>query len=192
MSSKHGKHIFTDALLSGSAESFFLLMQNFVTQSTPTYCSVASLAMILNSTRATHINRMSQNKLLECTATARICEAGVTLSELHILCKHHGLYSSCHEAMGTLGEFREHIKFCCSTHGLYIIINYSRSTLGQQGGGHFSPVGAYDVEYDMVLILDVARNKYPPCWVPLVLLWTSMCTIDKRSGRARGYVILNV
>lgn len=40
-----------------------------------------------------------------------------------------------------------------------------RAKLGQSGSGHFSPIGAFDRDTDMVLIMDVARFKYPPHWV---------------------------
>lgn len=58
----------------------------------------------------------------------------------------------------------------------------------QTGGGHFSPIGGYHAGKDMVLILDVARFKYPPHWVPLTFLWDAMNTIDKDTGLYRGYV----
>lgn len=57
----------------------------------------------------------------------------------------------------------------------------------QTGTGHFSPIGGYHAERDMVLILDVARFKYPPHWVPLSLLWEAMESIDESTGRHRGY-----
>ena len=60
----------------------------------------------------------------------------------------------------------------------------------QTGTGHFSPIGGYHAQKDMVLILDVARFKYPPHWVPLTLLWDAMDTIDKATGLHRGYALL--
>ena len=39
------------------------------------------------------------------------------------------------------------------------------------GDGHFSPIGGYSAAEDMVLILDTARFKYPPHWVPLEMLY---------------------
>lgn len=57
----------------------------------------------------------------------------------------------------------------------------------QTGTGHFSPIGGYHGGRDMVLILDVARFKYPPHWVPLTLLWEAMDTVDKATGQSRGY-----
>jgi glutathione gamma-glutamylcysteinyltransferase len=40
-----------------------------------------------------------------------------------------------------------------------MVTSYSRKVLGQTGDGHFSPVGGYCAQEDMVLILDVARFK---------------------------------
>lgn len=39
----------------------------------------------------------------------------------------------------------------------------------------------------MALILDVARFKYPPHWVPLSLLWEAMDSVDATTDRPRGY-----
>lgn len=55
-----------------------------------------------------------------------------------------------------------------------IIANFSRETLNQTGTGHFSPIGAYNQEHDMVLILDTARFKLPAFWTKLPLLWKSI------------------
>lgn len=62
--------------------------------------------------------------------------------------------------------------------------------LVQTGTGHFSPIGGYHAGRDMALILDVARFKYPPHWVPLSLLWEAMNTLDEASGHRRGYAFL--
>lgn len=60
--------------------------------------------------------------------------------------------------------------------------------MSQTGSGHFSPIGGYHAEKDMALILDVARFKYPPHWVPLTLLWEAMDNVDGTTGQHRGYV----
>jgi glutathione gamma-glutamylcysteinyltransferase len=59
----------------------------------------------------------------------------------------------------------------------------------QTGTGHFSPIGGYHAGQDMALILDVARFKYPPHWVPLPLLWEAMNTTDEATGLLRGYLL---
>ena len=70
--------------------------------------------------------------------------------------------------------------------------SYNRSVLGQTGEGHFSPVAGLAPSSDMVLVLDTARFKYPPHWVPTQLLWEAMADINPWNGKSRGYVSLNV
>ena len=71
-----------------------------------------------------------------------------------------------------------------------LIASYLRSTLNQSGAGHFSPLGAYHPESDKVLIMDVARFKYPPHWVPVPLLFEAMQHVDASAGKSRGYLIV--
>ncbi|XAR61074.1 Glutathione gamma-glutamylcysteinyltransferase [Bertholletia excelsa] len=69
-------------------------------------------------------------------------------------------------------------------------INLNRAFV-KTGTGHFSPIGGYHAGKDMALILDVARFKYPPHWVPLTLLWEAMDTIDESSGFCRGFMLIS-
>jgi hypothetical protein len=71
-----------------------------------------------------------------------------------------------------------------------VIVNFSRASLGQEGGGHFSPLVAYDPASDSFLILDVARYKYPPAWVSFKELDASMRTTDPTSRLSRGALIV--
>lgn len=73
---------------------------------------------------------------------------------------------------------------------IVMIAAYSRSVLKQSGSGHFSPIGGYHADRDMVLIMDVARFKYPPHWVPLQALYEAMQPIDPDTSRPRGYMML--
>eukprot|EP00965_Chrysotila_dentata_P129896 4293715-Pleurochrysis_carterae.AAC.1 len=43
-------------------------------------------------------------------------------------------------------------------------------------------IGGYDAASEMVLILDVARFKYPPHWAPLHDVWNAMCALDTSTG----------
>ena len=60
-----------------------------------------------------------------------------------------------------------------------VLINYDRKGIGQTGGGHFSPLGAYNVETDSFLIVDVAKYKFPPVWVTAQALYNAMATVDR-------------
>ena len=71
-----------------------------------------------------------------------------------------------------------------------MIACYDRSVLGQTGSGHFSPIGGYHASRDLVLILDVARFKYPPHWVQLSALYEAMQSVDKDTHKSRGYLLV--
>ena len=76
----------------------------------------------------------------------------------------------------------------------YLLVNFSRATLSDdgQGGGHFSPLAAYNGKADDLLLMDVARYKYPPFWVDTDLLWQAMATTDTSSGRHRGFIVVEI
>ena len=59
-----------------------------------------------------------------------------------------------------------------------VMVNYDRAVLDQDGHGHFSPVASYAAAEDSFLILDVAKYKYPPSWVPAARLVAAMSTHD--------------
>ena len=63
-----------------------------------------------------------------------------------------------------------------------MIVNYLRKALGEQKGGHISPLAAYDAKTDRFLILDVARYKYPPVWVKTADMFAAMNTPDAANG----------
>ena len=44
---------------------------------------------------------------------------------------------------------------------------------------------------ELVLIMDTARFKYPPFWVPLRDLWDSMALIDPDTNEPRGYFVIS-
>jgi len=49
LSSPQGKALFRDSFLSQNAEAYFPLSEQFINQSEPAYCAVASLIMVLNA-----------------------------------------------------------------------------------------------------------------------------------------------
>ena len=72
-----------------------------------------------------------------------------------------------------------------------MLVNYLRKAIGQETGGHISPLAAYDAKSDRFLILDVARYKYPPVWVKASDLFDAMNTTDaSNENRTRGYVLI--
>jgi len=91
----------------------------------------------------------------------------------------------------TLDEFRNLVSKNLQEPGNFVLVNYLRKAIGQETGGHISPVAAYNEETDRFLILDVSRYKYPPVWVKAEELWKAMATVDSVSGKTRGFVLVS-
>ncbi|MGZ3697615.1 MAG: phytochelatin synthase family protein, partial [Bdellovibrionota bacterium] len=71
----------------------------------------------------------------------------------------------------------------------FIIANFSQGIYtGDTGGGHISPVGAYDASKKRVLVMDVDREWYEPYWVSEETFLKGMATKDPETARTRGYV----
>jgi glutathione gamma-glutamylcysteinyltransferase len=132
----------------------------------------------------------------------RIRSDGMHFFEFESLARCHGV-----QIVSTLADNLVHEIFChegknkfrrlvqqssqCNKAETFIVVNFSRKVLGQTGSGHFSPVGGYHPGKDLVLIMDVARFKYPPFWVPLDHLWDSMAVKDETTGESRGYFTIS-
>ncbi|MBC7484435.1 MAG: phytochelatin synthase family protein [Rhizobacter sp.] len=72
--------------------------------------------------------------------------------------------------------------------GDYVIVNYRRELVGQRGGGHISPLGAYDAQSDSFLVLDVNPAAAGWVWMPTATLVKGMRTFDTVENR--GYVLV--
>eukprot|EP00438_Fugacium_kawagutii_P024250 Skav223111 [mRNA] locus=scaffold419:751434:757300:+ [translate_table: standard] len=92
-------------------------------------------------------------------------------------------FMTCHGAVAkpveanssSLSEFRSRIRKAFADEELrFLTINFDRQTLNQRGSGHHSPIAAYDEATDRVLVLDVARYKYPPWWAALPDVFAAM------------------
>lgn len=85
--------------------------------------------------------------------------------------------------------FRRAVQSVLGDQDRFLVVNYDRKTLGQKGGGHISPLGAYDADTDSVLILDVNPNRAEWVWVSVKDLFSAMATFDTVENR--GYLILS-
>jgi hypothetical protein len=70
-----------------------------------------------------------------------------------------------------------------------VIVNYARKELGQKGGGHISPLGAYDTRSDSFLVMDVNPNAAGWVWVTTEALVRAMRTFDTVENR--GYLLIS-
>jgi hypothetical protein len=115
---------------------------------------------------------------------------GLQLRQLGALLAAHGLSVEVRVADERLtgAAIREELARNLATEGDYVIVNYLRSEVGQPGGGHISPLGAYDAVTDSLLVLDVNPNNEPWVWVPAPMLVAAMRTKD--AAENRGYLLV--
>jgi len=187
-----------EALQNGTADCYFKLSEQFITQSEPAYCGLTTLAMVLNTLgidpRRTWkgVWRWYVEDMLGCcTLLSDVAENGTTFREIADLARCNGAAVELmpYESL-SLEAFRRVVASSCAQSEKFLVVAYSRSELNQSGDGHFSPIGGYNEHSDMVLILDVARFKYPPHWVPLPRLHKAMSHTDSQTGRPRGAMLL--
>jgi hypothetical protein len=192
-------------LESEANRAYWPLSIQFVTQKNQAYCGVASLTMVLNAlgvpapttpefepfktfTQDNLLNDETE-KVLPKEVLAKI---GMTLDQIGGLLTTFGVKADIHHAADTsLDEFRKLATEALSTPNRYVIVNYLRRAIGQERGGHISPIAAYDADTDRFLVLDVSRYKYPPVWVEADDLYAAMNTPDSdNQNRTRGFVLV--
>ncbi|XP_033137159.1 glutathione gamma-glutamylcysteinyltransferase 1-like isoform X2 [Brassica rapa] len=196
-------------------EGFFKLISYFQTQSEPAYCGLASLSVVLNALSIdpgrkwkgiTFLGfsgllffffpigpwRWFDESMLDCCEPLEVVkEKGITFGKLVCLAHCSGAkVEAFRTSQSTIDDFRKFVVTCSVSDNCHMISSYDRGVFKQTGSGHFSPIGGYNAERDMALILDVARFKYPPHWVPLQLLWEAMDTIVKLTGKRRGFMLI--
>lgn len=198
-SSPLGKQIFQESMQSGHMECYFKLAAQFRTQDEPAFCGLTTLVMVLNALEIDPGRvwkgpwRWYHENMLDCCVPVKVIEQeGITFGQFVCLAQCNGLETTATsvDEGASLDKFRDLIEKLSKQDETIITLSYSRKILSQTGDGHFSPIGGYHPERDLVLILDTARFKYPPHWVPVTVLFDAMKELDKTTGRPRGYVLM--
>ncbi len=171
------------------------LREYFVGQVELTWCSVASSVIVLNALRGDQ--SLDQQRFLDLAKTVveaeNVGRCGMTLEQLgHALRLHGAQVDVFHADSYELDHFREVAVANLARPDDFIVVNYLREAIGQQQGGHFSPLAAHHAASDRFLVLDVADYKYEPVWVPAEDLWRAMSTVDGVCGRSRGYLTISL
>ncbi|MBD2453589.1 phytochelatin synthase family protein [Nostoc sp. FACHB-87] len=201
--SKEGEKLL---IQSRSREDFFSLSMQFVTQHNQAFCGVASSVMVLNSLGVvapespqyspyrvfTQENFFSNEKTKKVIAPEVVARQGMTLAELGGLIASYDVQVKVYHAADTnLEQFRKLVSTNLKQSNNFVIVNYLRKEIGQEKGGHISPIAAYNEQTDRFLIMDVSRYKYPPVWVKAADLWKAINTTDTVSGKTRGFVLVS-
>jgi hypothetical protein len=190
-------------LESQARADYFLLSNQFVTQINQAYCGVASSVMVLNalglpapeSPQYKPFKVFTQENFFARAETNRVVSAeivskqGMTLAQLGGVLSSHGAKVKVYYGSDVdLERFRSLLIENLSVRDKFVIVNYLRKTIGQERGGHISPIAAYNRKTDRFLILDVSRYKYPPVWVKAIDLWQAIRTMD--ANKTRGFVLV--
>lgn len=194
-SSPQGRAVFAEALAAGGLDSYFPLAEQFHTQADPAFCGLGSLVVALNALGVDPGRlwkgpwRWFAEDLLDCCVPLEeVRRRGLDMDELACLARCNGADVELQRADASgLEQLRG---LLTQPSAAVVIAAYDRQRLGQTGSGHYSPLGGYHAGRDLALILDVARFKYPPHWVPLGTLWHAMQSLDESTTKARGYLVL--
>ncbi|MEJ1935028.1 phytochelatin synthase family protein, partial [Nostoc sp. NIES-2111] len=151
--------------------AYFPLAANFVTQKNQAFCGVASMTMVLNAMPGAKpavpefepYHTYTQDNVLDDstdTVIARetILKMGMTLDQIGAVLALRSVKAEVrHVSDTTMDTFRAEARAALSTADHYVIVNYLRKAMGQEKGGHISPLAAYDEQAARFLILDLAR-----------------------------------
>ena len=196
-----------EALLFGAEarSDFAPLSAQFVTQVNPAFCGPATIAMVLNalelprppSDATLGLGLFDQDNVFSAAAEAakpraEVLRGGMTLDDLGAFLGSYGLdVAVTHAGNSSLDTFRDTAVAGLNDRDRFVLVNYLRSAIGQEKGGHISPLAAYDADTDRFLVLDVSRYKYPPIWVEAEALYGAMDTPDAdNGGQSRGFVVV--
>jgi hypothetical protein len=190
---------------SEAVDAYWPLSIQFVTQKNQAFCGVATIVMLLNAldvpapttpefepfrtfTQENVLNEATEKILPQ----AILARQGMTLDQLGELIRSYGVQAEVHHAAdSSLEEFRALALDHLGSPDRHVAVNYLRLAIGQERGGHISPLAAYDAETDRFLILDVSRYKYPPVWVEADDLFAAMNTADSdNDDKTRGFVLV--
>jgi hypothetical protein len=206
----------TDADNRGQTEICTEMLTFYLRQLNPYSCSVASVAIVLNTILA-RLNKIrtftpiDQEQLLLKVPTANWRER-VSMAGFH---GKHGLsitalgmvveaalkaFKIPYKKVNTIpihGKLKNLEKEkarlfsllmkICTEPNLYIIAHFTQGVYtGDWFGGHISPVGSFDPETRRVLILDVDEHTDSPYWVPFDLFFDGLMGESKTIGPKRG------
>lgn len=174
-------------------DAYFKLSRFSETQGHWTYCAVASAVTAMNALQDKFVFTQENffTDEVQKVVTSKEVKTdwrGITAKELAKMLALHSFSATLTNAETlTADAFRKTLISTLNDPEQVIIANYNRPEAGQVGGGHFSPVVAYDQDTDCVLILDTSRYKYPPVWIDLNQFVKAMATRDS-AGTCRGYL----
>jgi hypothetical protein len=178
---------------------FGKLVGTFVTQEQTAFCGIAAAVTVLNAMPLTPpatpvgLQFTQQNFFTPAARSVlppeEVGRAGTTLAQLgNLIAAHPTKVDLVYASELGLDEMRARLAKNLADPSDFVIVNYQRGELQQEALGHHSPLGAYHAPSDRFLVLDVARYKYVPTWIPAEALHRAMRASDLLSGKSRGFL----
>ncbi|MFZ9035636.1 MAG: phytochelatin synthase family protein [Francisellaceae bacterium] len=207
LDSEQGKQIFMQTNPKHLAD-YWLLSSYFTTEKGLAYCAPASIVMVLNALDKTpdvapehspykiynQSNLFYNQTILKKGITpARINGHGMTLDQAAFVLKQYAGDVETHYGsdIKNIDAFRNILLKAIEHKRQYVLINFARTGIDEVGGGHFSPLAAYNQKTDRWLMLDVARYKYPSVWIETKALYQAIQGVDSSSHKSRGVIIVS-
>ncbi len=143
---------------------------------------------VLNESTKSRLEVLGKPVLIKGTPTS---DFGLQLRQLAEVLRSHGLNVIMRivDETADTSAIRRELATNLAVADDFVLVNYARKTLGQRGGGHISPLGAYDEASDSFLVMDVNPNRAPWVWVTTDDLIAAMRTFDTVENR--GYLLIS-
>jgi hypothetical protein len=195
-----------DYIRKNKATDFWAFMPYYAAQKDGTACGIASITMLINAVKSDQ-SQTSEDKLITQNSLLSGVKIdyskGLTLEQLRqatqLALKHFGLSAEVeliHAENTALFEknLKNLLKKNESGSKDFILANFDQAiyTDDTQEFGHISPVIAYDITSNEVLIADVDRDYYEPYWVSFKTFLKGMQTTDPVSKKKRGLIYIKL
>lgn len=188
------------------APDFWAFMPYYVSQQDGAACGIASMTMLMNASRA-HQQLTASDALVTQKALVEKIKVdyskGLTLDKLSEAIQksihEYGLKASLEtiHADGSVvqnNKIRELLIKNEKSDFNFIVANFNQGTFtgDPEGGGHISPIGAFDAKKNLVLVMDVDREYYEPYWISFDTFIKGMSTQDTSSKLNRGLIYVEL
>lgn len=207
LNSDSGAKMLSSSLIGGNARQFLAEVKYFTYQENLSFCGPTTAVIILNTlgimppedknfgkyklfTQDNIFTAQTVNKT-GITESA-IIGRGLTLDqEAQLLNSYPGVIATAYSTESlTYAQAKKIILKALKSNKQLVVANILRSSMRESGGGHFSPVAAYDAKTNNVLFMDVAAFKeYGPSWIAFQDLYNGMHTKD--GDRYRGFILVS-
>jgi hypothetical protein len=199
------------------APDFWNMIGYYVPQVTPSSCSAASVAMVLNAALASKPKTSDDKVVLQPDLVEKVKieqwkdrvstsgasgKFGVSLDQLGKITEAafkaygfpqakvrvvHTENTSAETKKALIADLENNEKGSQD----FIIANFDQQNYTDDAqAGHIAPIGAYDAKGGRVLVMDPDREYYEPYWVSVDTFLKGMATKDSEGKTFRGYLVV--